>query len=66
MILADSVQLFRPSRWSRIAFSDIDALTRSMDVESPDADNVTGVAKLQLGNVGRQVNRSDRWLKERE
>jgi len=37
-----------------------------MAVESPDADSVTGVEKLQLGKVGRQVSRSDLRLKERE
>jgi hypothetical protein len=65
-ILAFSVQLLRPFRWSRIAFIDIDALRRSMEVESPAADNVTGVEKFQPGKAGRHVSRSDRRLKLRE
>jgi hypothetical protein len=65
-MLAVSVQLLRPSRWSSIALSDIEALSRNIDVESPAVDIVTGVEKFQLGNVGRHVSRSERRLKLRE
>jgi hypothetical protein len=57
---AFSLQLFLPSRWSRMAVIEAEALNRIIAVESPAAANDTGARRFQPGNVGRQVVRLER------